>query len=73
VVIIEKQRVAVDYKRCHPESCVEGVCLIVGECPRKLFKQEEPYDPPFVIFGFCEDCGRCIEMCPHEAVYPLEQ
>jgi Fe-S-cluster-containing hydrogenase component 2 len=73
VVIIEKQRVAVDYKRCHPESCEEGMCLIVRECPRRLFKQEEPYDPPFVISGFCEDCGRCIEMCPLQAVYPLVQ
>ncbi len=72
MVILEKQKVAVDYKKCHPESCKDGVCQAVQECPRKLWKQEEPYDLPFVISGFCEDCERCIEVCPHNAVYKLE-
>jgi len=72
LVILEKIKVAVDYAKCHPESCDKGICLAVLECPRKLFKQEEPFDLPFVISGFCEDCGRCIEVCPRQAVYKLE-
>ncbi len=71
MIELEKQKVAVDYQKCHPESCEKGICQAVLVCPRKLWKQEEPYDPPYPISGFCEDCGKCIESCPHEAIYHL--
>jgi len=71
MVDLQKQKVAVDYQRCHPESCEKGICQAVLVCPRKLWKQEEPYDFPFPTPGFCEDCGKCIESCPHEAIYHL--
>jgi NAD-dependent dihydropyrimidine dehydrogenase PreA subunit len=66
-----KQKVKVDYQKCHPKKCDKGVCLAVRECPKKLWKQEDPYDLPYVIPGFCDNCGRCIEVCPEGAIQEL--
>ena len=68
MVDLQKQKVTVDYGKCHPEDCEKGVCQAVLVCPRKLWKQESPYDAPYPIFGFCEDCGKCIESCPNDAI-----
>ena len=69
---LQKQKVSIDYSKCHPQSCEGRICKAVLECPRKLWKQEDPNDFPFLISGFCEDCGKCVEVCPHGAIYKLE-
>lgn len=66
-----KLKVAVDYAKCHPEKCGKGACAAVLECPLNLWKQEEPYDLPYVIPGFCQDCGVCVESCPLTAIKML--
>jgi len=63
-----KLKVAVDYGKCHPERCDKGVCAALLECPLKLWKQEEPYDLPYPVPGFCQDCGKCVEACPLKAI-----
>ena len=66
-----KLKVAVDYEKYHPERCDKGVCAAVLECPTKLWRQERPYDLPYPISGFCQDCGTCVESCPLEAIKML--
>ena len=66
-----KTKVAVDYDKCHPERCDKGVCVAVLGCPTKLWRQEEPYDLPYPIPGFCQDCAICVESCSLEAIKML--
>lgn len=66
-----KLKVAIDYKRCNPRNCEKGICIIIGVCPSKLWKQLEPYDFPFPIQGFCQECGKCVDNCPMKAVKML--
>ena len=66
-----KQKTTVNYERCHPERCDGGDCLAVLECPAKLWKQEGSHDLPYVVPGFCQECGRCVESCPLKAIRML--
>jgi NAD-dependent dihydropyrimidine dehydrogenase PreA subunit len=62
-----KKTVVIDYQRCCPEKCVDGVCAAVLICNRKVVHQEEPYetpDPPMMCVG----CGACVLVCPENAV-----
>jgi ferredoxin len=64
-------KVSVDYVKCHPQSCKDGVCAAIPECPAKLWKQERPYDVPYPIPGFCQECGTCVDSCPEKAIKML--
>ncbi|MGQ9509757.1 MAG: 4Fe-4S binding protein [Thermodesulfobacteriota bacterium] len=66
-----KLKVAIDYKRCNPHNCERGVCVVVGVCPTKLWKQLGAYDSPYPVPGFCQECGKCVESCPLEAIRML--
>jgi ferredoxin len=66
-----KLKVAVDYTKCNPKRCEKGVCAAVLECPVKLWRQEGPYDLPFPIPGFCQECGTCVDICPLKAITML--
>ncbi|MHC1578158.1 MAG: 4Fe-4S binding protein [Dehalococcoidia bacterium] len=66
-----KLKVALDYEKCHPDKCDHGVCAAVIECPTKLWRQEEQYDYPYPLPGFCEDCGICVGACPMKAIRML--
>lgn len=66
-----KLKVAVDYDRCRPQRCAGGICSAVLQCPAKLWRQEEPYDLPYSIPGFCQGRGTCVESCPLKAIRML--
>lgn len=66
-----KVKITIDYKRCDPRGCDKGVCAALLDCPTKLIKQIEPYDYPYPISGFCEECGRCLDACLMKAISML--
>lgn len=58
-----KVKIKIDYKKCNPKGCQKGICPAKLACPNKLIRQIEPYDFPYPISGFCQECGKCIEAC----------
>jgi Fe-S-cluster-containing hydrogenase component 2 len=58
----------VDYRRCQPEKCDEGICLAVLACPNKILKQEGPYEIPDPNLAMCVGCGMCAQACPLKAI-----
>jgi hypothetical protein len=47
----------VDFPRCHPEECVDGVCVAALAYPRKLMKQEQLGEIPMTDPSICKGCG----------------
>lgn len=58
----------VDYSKCDPEQCAQGVCPAVIACPRKLLEQEAPYESPMTDPAPCRGCGDCARSCPLRAI-----
>jgi NAD-dependent dihydropyrimidine dehydrogenase PreA subunit len=65
---VAKQVAVVDFGICHPKKCSGGVCLSVGACPKKVLKQEEPYEMPYINPSVCIGCGLCAQACPVNAI-----
>jgi len=58
----------VDFGKCYPEKCGEGTCAAVLACPRKLVKQEAPYEIPMFHPSTCKGCSECVTACLLKAV-----
>ena len=58
----------VDFPKCHPEQCQDGVYLAAEACPRKLIKQEHPGEIPMTNPSLCQACGDCVRACPMKAI-----
>ena len=56
------------FDKCHPEKCDKGVCTAALACPRKLLKQEAPYEIPMPDPSICQGCGDCARTCPLKAI-----
>lgn len=63
-----KQVAMVDYRKCQPEKCDEGICLAVLACPNKILKQEAPHEMPNPNPAMCVGCGMCAQACRFKAV-----
>ena len=63
-----KVKITIDYKVCDPKKCDKGICIALLACPVKLIKQIEPYDYPYPVAGFCQECGKCSDACLSKAV-----
>ena len=62
-----------DYWKCRPEDCVDGVCAAgvcaaAMACPSGLLKQEQPYTVPLPGPSACRACGKCVRACPQKAI-----
>jgi len=58
----------VDFNKCRPELCEHGKCKAARACPRKLLKQEKPFEPPMADPSICRACGDCVRACAQKAV-----
>jgi translation initiation factor RLI1 len=67
-MVMAGQRALVDYRKCDPKLCEGGVCAAVQACPRKLVRQEAPYDAPMTDAMPCRACGDCARSCPLAAI-----
>ena len=67
-MFIPKKTALVDYNKCHPEECNNGVCNAAQACTLKLLRQEAPFDIPMPDPFSCRACGDCIKACPLKAI-----
>lgn len=58
----------VTFDKCHPEKCRSGICMAAQACPRKILKQEAPYEIPMTNPMTCRGCGDCARACPAKAI-----
>ena len=59
----------VNYEKCDPGKCDDGVCAAMLECPNKVLRQEASYEFPFSHPShFCRGCAKCVQACPLEAI-----
>ncbi|MFC1967686.1 4Fe-4S binding protein [Chloroflexota bacterium] len=58
----------VDFNKCLPDKCKDGICAAAAACPRKLLKQETPGQPPMPDPFLCKGCSDCVRACPQKAV-----
>jgi translation initiation factor RLI1 len=56
------------YEKCRPGSCPSGVCLAAKSCPRKVLRQEAPYETPIPSPSPCAACSDCVRACPNGAI-----
>jgi translation initiation factor RLI1 len=66
--IMPKQVAMIDYQSCEPALCENGVCQAARACPRKLLKQEEPFEMPDPYTNMCMGCAICVRACPKKAI-----
>ena len=60
--------VVVDFNKCRPKECGNGICLAAKACKRKLLIQEKEYAIPITNPSICRGCSDCIRACPLNAV-----
>ncbi|MBN2073887.1 MAG: hypothetical protein JW770_08095 [Actinobacteria bacterium] len=53
----------INYSKCNPPECRDGICNALAYCSKKIIKQEEPYDAPFINPGLCTGCFECLKAC----------
>ncbi len=58
----------VDFNRCDPRKCENGICQAVLACERKLLKQEAAYEIPMTNPFLCRGCADCVRACPENAI-----
>ncbi len=65
---MSRRQVIIDFGRCRPELCPDGICAATLACPRKLLKQEQVYESPLPSPVACPTCADCQRACPFGAI-----
>ncbi|MBI4288575.1 MAG: 4Fe-4S ferredoxin [Chloroflexi bacterium] len=65
-----RETALVDPARCHPEKCDQGVCPVIRECPRRLLRQDTPFEVAYFVGdpSLCRGCFKCLPACPQKAI-----
>jgi Fe-S-cluster-containing hydrogenase component 2 len=58
----------IDFTKCRPGNCKNGVCTAGKACTHNAFYQECPYDFPMHIADRCMGCRQCSDACPLRAI-----
>lgn len=66
-----KPIISLDYQRCEPKQCEQGVCRAVALCRRKALRQEQPFEPPELNAELCLGCAVCTTVCSAHALQAL--
>jgi translation initiation factor RLI1 len=65
---IARKLALLDYNKCRPGECEDGICAAAQVCPSKLFRQAAPYTVPEPEPTACRACGDCTRACPQKAI-----
>lgn len=68
VATMPSKMAIIDFNRCKPSECDNGVCLAAQACERKLLVQESAYEAPMPNPSLCRACGDCLRACPMGAI-----
>lgn len=63
-----RRQVTIDFSKCQPQGCGDGVCAAAAACPRKTLKQEQEFESPLPSPIACTTCADCQRACPFGAV-----
>ncbi|NQS91317.1 MAG: 4Fe-4S binding protein [Chloroflexi bacterium] len=63
-----KPKVVLDYQRCDPSCCDDGVCAAAQICERNVLRQEKPGELPDLYPSMCLGCTDCLTACPRDAL-----
>ena len=58
----------IDFNKCRPGECDNGLCLAVKACERNLLTREDAYEVPLPTPSICRGCGDCLRACPLGAI-----
>jgi ATP-binding cassette subfamily E protein 1 len=61
-------KVLVDYSRCDPTRCEQGICAAAQLCRKKVLKQGSPGEMPDLYPAMCLGCTDCLAACPQGAI-----
>ena len=67
-----KSTVILDYSRCDPSKCEDGICAASKVCERKVLRQEAPGEMPDVYPNMCLGCSDCLNFCPTGALQKMQ-
>jgi translation initiation factor RLI1 len=65
---MSRKMALLNFNKCCPERCENGVCKAAAVCPSKLLQQEAPYTVPLTEPSACRACGECVRNCPQQAI-----
>ena len=65
-------KIVVDYSRCDPEGCEEGICAAALVCEKKVLRQEGPGEMPDFFPSMCLGCTDCLIACPQGAIRKMQ-
>lgn len=67
-----KPKAFVDYNKCNPELCPDGICQAAKECKLNILHQDAPYEIPETTDAPCPACFNCLRACPAKAIVKIE-
>jgi ATP-binding cassette subfamily E protein 1 len=63
-----KPKIVLDYQRCEPGSCQDGICAAARVCKKKVLRQEKAGEMPDFYPNMCLGCSDCLSACPRGAI-----
>ena len=61
-----------DYEKCQPGKCDNGVCVAALECEYGSLVQKSAYETPEINPAkWCHSCAKCAKICPLKAIRML--